>query len=82
MTCSLLQSFLGWCGVLNYFLLVIWFLLFLFAHEFLYKIHSRWFQLSVESFDKIHYQGMAYYKILILFFNIIPFFALILIGGK
>ena len=69
-----------WCAVLNYAVLIAWFLVFVFARDWLYRLHSRWFRLSPEQFDRVHYLGMAVYKILILTFNIVPFAAVWLVG--
>jgi len=63
----------------NYASLIIWFGVFSLAHDSLYRLHSRWFSLSVETFDAIHYVGMALYKIGILLLNIAPLIALWLI---
>ena len=42
-------------------------------------MHGRWFKLSAETFDAIHYSGMAVYKIGILLFNLVPLVALFLL---
>lgn len=65
--------------VFNYTILIIWFGVFSLAHEPLYRLHSRWFSLSVETFDAIHYASMAFYKIGILLLNIAPLVALWLV---
>jgi hypothetical protein len=39
-------------------------------------MHSKWFKVPVETFNAIHYAGIAFFKITILVFNIIPYFAL------
>jgi hypothetical protein len=67
---------LAWCIVLNYGLLMIWFLFFWLAHDWTYRYHSRWFKISIESFDAIHYSGMAFFKIAIVLFNLTPYLAL------
>ena len=64
------------CAVINYAILLIWFVALITAHDWIYQMHSRWFKLSPEQFDFLHYQAMAIYKIGILLFNIVPFFAL------
>ena len=46
------------------------------AHNWMYLFHSRWFHISVEQFDLLHYAGMSIYKIGILLFNLVPFVAL------
>jgi hypothetical protein len=55
-----------WCAVINYGILVVWFLFFMLAHDWMHVFHSRWFHISVEQFDVLHYAGMAIYKIGIL----------------
>ncbi len=65
-----------WCALLNYGILVVWFLFFMLAHDWMYLFHSRWFHISVEQFDLLHYAGMSIYKIGILLFNLVPFVAL------
>jgi hypothetical protein len=60
----------------NYAILIIWFGIFSLAHDSMYRLHSRWFNLSVETFDAIHYASMALYKIGIMLLNITPLIAL------
>lgn len=69
----IVQSVLGWGAILNLGLLVYWFLLYIYAHDALYRLHSRWFSVSVETFDAIHYAGLGLYKILIIVTMIIPY---------
>jgi hypothetical protein len=73
-----IKDVLLWCAVLNYVVLIIWFLFFVFARDWMYTMHGRWFKLSAETFDAIHYSGMAAYKIGILLFNLVPLAALYL----
>ena len=76
MTVDVFLGILGWSAVINFGLLMWWFLWILFAHDFVYRMHSRWFKVSVEKFDAIHYAGMAFYKITIIVFNVVPYLAL------
>lgn len=80
MTVELLQGALIWCALINYGLLLVWFLLFRFARDWLHDLHGRWFRLSEEQFDAIHYTSMALYKIAILLFNLVPYIALRIVG--
>lgn len=64
------------CTAINYAILLIWFGVFVFAHDWLYRMHSRWFKLSVETFDVVNYAGISIYKIGILLFNLVPLIAL------
>jgi hypothetical protein len=44
---------LGWCAVINLGLLVWWFLFVLLAHDWTYRVHSKWFRLTRKRlFDK------------------------------
>ncbi|MDI6755124.1 MAG: hypothetical protein QME78_12120 [Thermodesulfobacteriota bacterium] len=69
-----------WCLIMNVGLLLWWFLVFSLAHDWVYRIHGRWFTLSEERFDAIHYLGMAMFKIAIFMFNIVPYIALLIVG--
>jgi len=77
-----LKRFLVLCTVFNVILLVVWFLAAACAGEAVYKLHTLWFPMSKETFSAIHYAGMAFYKILVIFFNVIPLVALGVVSRK
>jgi hypothetical protein len=79
MTLELLRAFLGWCTVINLGLLALWLLFFTQLHDWMHRLHSRWFELSRERFDSLHYAGMALLKMATLFFNLVPYLVLRLI---
>ena len=76
MTLELFRAALGWVAILNIVLLLVWAGLFIFARPWMVKLHSRWFKLSPEVFDAMHYAGMGLYKIGIWMFLIIPYLVL------
>ena len=76
MSIDVLRNFLLWCTVINYGVLLVWFLAFVFAREWIQPIHGRWFRLSHEQFDALNYAGMSVFKIGIILFNLVPFFVL------
>lgn len=81
MTIQTIRSFFAWCSVINIAVLIWWYLFFVLAHDWMYRYHTKWFKkLSVEMFDAIHYSGMALFKIGILLFNLVPYFALRIVG--
>jgi len=80
MSIAIARDVLLWCIVINYGVLIVWFLFFMLAHDWMYQLHGRWFHLSVEQFDALHYAGMALYKIGILLLNLVPYIALRLVG--
>jgi hypothetical protein len=80
MNLEVTRSFPLWCTVLNYGVLLVWFLLFVFAREGMQRLHGRWFRLSREQFDALHYAGMSIFKIGIILFNLVPFIVLSILG--
>lgn len=78
MTASEIKHVLLWCVGINYGALLLWFAAFHFGHSGLYRLHTSWFKLSVETFDAIHYAGMSIYKIGIILLNLVPLIALCL----
>ena len=71
------KGFLLWCIGINYAVLIVWFGVFVLAHDWLYELHRRWFKIPASAFDATHYAGMAIYKIGILLFFLAPLLALV-----
>jgi len=71
-----LSDFLLCCTILNYLVLLLWFVVFSLAHDWMFKLHGRWFRLTTAQFDALHYAGMAVYKVGILLLNLVPYVAL------
>jgi hypothetical protein len=80
MRIEMARDALLWCAIINYGLLLAWFLCFILVHDWMRRLHGRWFRLSVEQFDTVHYAGMAMFKIGILLFNLVPYIALRIVG--
>ncbi|MDD5409972.1 MAG: hypothetical protein PHF31_00925 [Methylobacter sp.] len=80
MTIEMLREFLGWATLINLGLLYLWFFFFVFAHGWMYRLHSQWFKIPMERFDSIHYAGMAFYKIGLFIFNLVPYLVLLIIS--
>jgi hypothetical protein len=76
MTTNEIKEFLLWCATINYLILFVWFGVFCIAHDWLYQLHVRWFKLTEDTFDQLHYAGMSIYKIGVLLFNLAPLIAL------
>ena len=72
MTISDLREILIWSLVANYVVLLVWFGAVVFAHDRVYRLHTRWFRMSRETFDAVHYGGMAVYKVGTLLLNVGP----------
>jgi len=80
MELDMFQRFLGWCTVINIGVMLWWFFFITFAHDWVYRLHTHWFNLSEEQFDAFHYSGIAIYKLFTFFFNVVPYLALCIIA--
>ena len=80
MTLEIIRNMLGWCIIMNWIALAWWLLFFIIAHDWMYHMHSKWFNIPVEKFDAIHYSGMGIFKAAIVVFNLVPYLALRIVG--
>jgi hypothetical protein len=71
-----IRDVLLYCTVINFALLWLWALLYLLPHDWWYRAVSRMFRISAEQLDTISLTGIVFYKICILFFNLVPYLAL------
>ena len=71
-----IHSFFLWRTLINVGILMVWFLTFVFAHDWIRNFHGKWFHLSRDQFDAIHYAGIAIFKIGIWLLNLAPLLAL------
>ena len=76
MTIEILSSILGWATIINLSIITLWFCVFAFYHDAVFRLHSKWFKLSEERFDTIHYAGMAFYKLGTYLLNFVPYLAI------
>lgn len=74
------KSFFLWCTVINYGILLLWTLVFLVAHDWHYRLTSRFFRVSPEQYDLVSFCGIAVSKIAVLFLNLVPYLALCIIA--
>lgn len=59
-----------WLGML---LLALWANIFMLWGVRMYSSHAQWFNLSFHEFELIHYCGMAFMKIMLLVFFLVPY---------
>lgn len=82
MNVELIKKFLLRCLLINAGLLLAWVGMITIAGEQIYELHSAMFKhLSRETFDAIHYGGMAAYKTAVGLFNGVPLVALWMMRG-
>ncbi len=73
-----LTSFFMWCTVFNAGFLIVLSLFFLAAPDFVYRTQSRWFSISRPNFDLAFYGFLGIFKIFFIFFNLVPWLALLI----
>lgn len=76
-----LRAFFGWCTVLNGgLLLVVSLVVCTMAGDWTYRMTSRWFPISRETFNVTLYCFIGAMKLVVLMLNLVPYIALALIG--
>jgi hypothetical protein len=81
MSITLLRTFFMWCTILNGGLLLLSSLICTFAGNLAYRLHSRWFPMSRETFNVVLYAFLGVYKILFWVFCAVPYVALVIMGA-
>lgn len=75
-----LRTFFMWCTVINGSLLSLWTVMFLAAPELVYRTQRKFFPIPREVFHVVMYSFLGLFKVLFLFFNLVPFIALLIIS--
>lgn len=81
MNVSGLKKFLWKCTAINFFILLAMSPL-IFMTDVIYEIHGHWFLGSKEELSVFLYQWISYFKILWIFFNVVPYSALYLMDKE
>ena len=81
MDIATLTTFFMWCTIFNVGLLSFWSIIFIFAPDFVFKKHSKWFPMSRETYNVASYSFLGIFKIFLIIFNIVPYLALLMIGS-
>ncbi len=80
MSIEVLTTFFMWCTIINGSILVIWTILFMAFPDLVYRTQKKWFPIPRETFTVVFYSFLGLFKIVFLFFNVIPYVALLIIG--
>ena len=80
MNLSQLQQFLLWCTIINYVLLILWWVILILPHEWIYNFSGKPLKLSPEEFDKCNFTGIVFYKLGIILLFLVPYIALRIIA--
>ncbi|MES9938023.1 MAG: DUF6868 family protein [Sedimenticola sp.] len=76
-----LTSFFMWCTIINGGLLLFWSLALMTAPDLVYRTQSRWFPIPRETFNVVIYGFLGLFKVFFLVFNLVPYLALLIVGG-
>lgn len=80
MSLETLTSFLGWCTVINFGILIIAALGIIAMRASIGSIHASMFKLAEADLSNAYFQYLANYKILVIVFNLVPYLALRIIS--
>ena len=71
-----IRHFFVWCAMLNYAVLILWFVISIVGRSFLLGICRRFFRISEETYDNGMFYGIMSYKLAIFVFALMPYIAL------
>ena len=71
-----IRAFFGWCALINYLLILLWFFLMVGAHDWFQSISYQWLRFPKDQFDTFMYEGIAAYKIGNMMLFLAPFLSL------
>ena len=72
--------FFKWCSIINGLIIGISVIIFAFSSDFSYKNNKWLFSGSKEEFKRTIYTILLCYKMLVIIFNIVPYFVLLVIN--
>ena len=75
-----LTAFFMWCTIINGGFLILWGGFCVLAPNLVYRMQSQWFPIPRETFNVVIYSFLGLLKIFFLFFNIVPYVALLIVG--
>ena len=80
MTIEMLRAMLGWCSIINVGFLMFSSILLIAIRGTVSRIHGKMFNLDENYLSQAYFQWLAQYKIAIIVFNVVPYFALRIVG--
>jgi len=80
MTIETIRVFLGWCTVINIGLLMISSIFIIAIRGAAVRLHGKMFNLDETYLSQAYFQYLGQYKIAIIVFNLVPYFALKIMG--
>jgi hypothetical protein len=76
MNLEIMKAFFGWMTLINLGLFIFTAIMSVGCRGFIYNVHGKMFGLSEETTNKALYYFIAFYKIVFITFNLVPWIAL------
>ena len=82
MDIAIMMEFFKYCSIINISILMVSSLMIM-TSDFVYNIHTKlgFWEGSKEAHKQLMYSWAGNYKIIIIVFNVVPYFALCMMGG-
>jgi hypothetical protein len=80
MEITAITEFFKWCTIINGVLLLFSSLMSIFIRDLAFRIHSQWFHISQETFDKEIFNFLGNCKVIFIYFNLTPYLTLLIIS--
>ena len=74
-----ITQFFMWCSIINFSMMMFTFIIIIYAADWAYSIHSKWFPMPRETFNTILFSFLGLYKLLFFMLNLVPYLALLII---
>jgi len=75
-TLEILREFFGWCSLISIGLLMFSAIFIVLLRQPIARMHAKMFGLEESDLSRAYFQYLAQFKIAIIVFNIVPYFAL------
>jgi len=82
MSTEQLRTFFGWCTLINFGLLLVGVIQIYLMADWLSEFHSKIFSIEAKSARQSYFLYLAYYKLAIIVFNLVPYVALRMISPQ
>jgi len=74
-----LTAFFMWCTILSIAILAIWTIVFVSAPDLVYRIQSKFFPITRETFNVVVYASLSIYRVIFVVLVLVPYLALLII---
>ena len=79
MSPDILIDFFKWCSIINGLIIIVSFIIFAFSSDFSYNNNKWLFSGTKKEFKKTIYTVLLCYKMIVIIFNIVPYFTLLIL---